>query len=335
MATLQGTVISFVLMAGIIVVIVTILLPNKRFLLRPPLPTERRIKVINANLQSMEVCSQSERLTHLEEVCNKRNITPYHSTIPFYKDYSSFLVDEKHKLLYCILGKTGSTTLRHILSSSIVRHKRPYTAHEGMKWLEEYPVKERYEKVNSYYKMILVRHPVHRLISCWNNKFRWPRSKQFMWRGIEPSLNIFANNSKEIIKYQPRRQGGFIVSFNTFLKFVIFADKDPRVFDFHWNQYYQVCHPCEIKYDLIIKLETLSEDVKLLLKQISLDNTELPYLNQMTVNSREEEKIINGTNEELLKQVISAYSIDMDLFGYFWSPSEQTGKCQYATYSCC
>ena len=252
MATLKGTLFVLVIIVFTTFAIVFNQLQLKMDLQTSPLLKRRSIEVRNNKPPLMKVCSQSQRLTHLREVCSKRNITPYQSTLPFYKDYSNILVDEKHKLLWCIIGKTGTNSLRNILSGSIVKHKPPYANLEGMKWLRTIPVQQRYEKIKSYYKIILVRNPLYRLISCWDNKFRY-LDHNITFKVVMSCLNIFEQSSSENIGYLPKKEGGAIVSFNTFLKFVNFALTDGRVFNNHWSKYHELCHPCEIEYDLILK----------------------------------------------------------------------------------
>lgn len=53
---------------------------------------------------------------------------------------------------------------------------------------------------------------------------------------------------------------GHDVSFPEFVKFIIFSEKTLRMGDRHFMPMYEHCWPCQIKYDVIGKMETFKND---------------------------------------------------------------------------
>lgn len=81
-------------------------------------------------------------------------------------------------------------------------------------------------------------------------------------------------------------------------------------------QVYRLCHPCQVKYDFIGKLETLETDAEHLLKLLKVDNLHFPSgARNRTAASWERDwfaKIPIAMRRELYK----LYEPDFELFGY-------------------
>ena len=126
-------------------------------------------------------------------------------------------------------------------------------------------------------------------------------------------------NRHEELKLHPE----WMVSFSGFLNFVVNYKTDgPR--DIHWTPMTELCGPCSINYDYITSLETISEDIKTISKQLKLpENTQFPEMNKkagLTFQSQSVKlaKIYfeKGISREILKKVYDMFFLDFELFGY-------------------
>ena len=91
------------------------------------------------------------------------------------------LVDEKLKVIYSFIPKSGCTTWKHLwkgnLSGKAVKGEEythmTYINKYGLKFVSQYPVKERdgFLTDDTFIKFLVVRHPYDRLLSAYADKF--------------------------------------------------------------------------------------------------------------------------------------------------------------------
>ena len=120
-----------------------------------------------------------------------------------------------------------------------------------------YTEEQRVMRLKTYFKFLLVREPLHRLLSAFKDKFLGNTTAS---REVSRSAKAMIVNS-----YRPHdyvRNGKNLVTFPEFIKY--FSDQRKR--DHHWRQYDKICHPCLVKYDFTGKLENLSEEGPSLLR---------------------------------------------------------------------
>ncbi|XP_045171702.2 carbohydrate sulfotransferase 11-like isoform X2 [Mercenaria mercenaria] len=104
------------------------------------------------------------------------------------------------------------------------------------------------------YNIMFVREPYSRLWSGYLDKFYLPD----FWQRYGP---IFRHTSKKDCIQN--------ISFEEFLTFI--AENHHATSDMHWTPFYQLCNPCHVKYDVIGKMETFSNDSKFILNKLGHD----------------------------------------------------------------
>ncbi len=97
-------------------------------------------------------------------------------------------------------------------------------------------VEDTISKHSDYQKYIIVRHPLQRVVSGFYEIQR---------------------------KHDPE---GNMKNFTQALRDYIISE----AFDLHWVEFYDACHPCNIKYDAILKVEMLEMDIKSLNREFHL-----------------------------------------------------------------
>ena len=145
-----------------------------------------------------------------------------------------------------------------------------------------------------FYKFMLVRHPMERLVSCYFDKmvngthkslkgFRrlvkttarairerrrvksnengnrrplgsYPKSNPFV--GFKNSKKRLARNASSS---EMEQKGGVIPTLDDFLEYIL-TDLSGEGFSSHWVPYWRMCTPCHFKYDMILKLESGFDD---------------------------------------------------------------------------
>jgi len=105
----------------------------------------------------------------------------------------------------------------------------------------------------------------------------------------------------------------------TFSEFVTYLT-DPRTsrpFNRHWMPFHEMCRPCQVRYDFIGHLETLSQDADYVLNKIGLRNVKMLYKNSLPKNTSSlvASKVTTLTQDQI-KKLTDVYRLDFLLFGY-------------------
>lgn len=173
----------------------------------------------------------------------------------YHKLIKSAYVVDRFRLMALLTPKTGRTTWQYILwnnsltgsdtglwrDPAVVRKvwQTPVLEKQGVRLVYNYHNDT--TDLDSYYKLLSVRHPFSRLESVYLNKlFRGNLYYERQW-GIE-ILSRYRKRTKNNAHDYSRGKG---VTFEEFLKFVIF---DPE-FDAHYMPLSLAAHPCLIHYE--------------------------------------------------------------------------------------
>ena len=165
-------------------------------------------------------------------------------------------------------------------------------------------------------RFMVVRHPFERILSAYRDKLEHREDREFYYRRY----------GREIVKSQRKGNSTFAnraePTFVEFLKYVVRT----RIFDEHWRPFTAECAPCDMKYQIILKTESLEEEMLFLATKLNL----LDYL--YTLNStgwllqntnphgrtehKYAEQYYGQVPKQLLQQVYMLYEADFRLFDY-------------------
>ncbi|XP_013413266.1 carbohydrate sulfotransferase 8-like [Lingula anatina] len=167
--------------------------------------------------------------------------------------------------------------------------------------------------VREYLKVVFVRHPLVRLLSA--------------YRMLAEGNTVLANLFKML-----KTQNGGTVSLQSFVGFIIKSydpnkgviTREKRLGDDHWAEYFQLCDPCSVQYDIIGHIED-EEDASNFLKLIG-GNFTFPSLE--SVNDTAERHRVHGDTAQKMKEsyaevkeadlrrLLEVFRTDAQLFGY-------------------
>ncbi|XP_059060946.1 carbohydrate sulfotransferase 11 isoform X1 [Achroia grisella] len=119
---------------------------------------------------------------------------------------------------------------------------------------------------------LIVRHPLERLASAYNDKIvhAWPKSFH-----DKMGQRIIKKYRKLLANVQPVPTERYPV-FEEFVAYVLDERKAKRALDMHWTPYTDFCTPCKFNFDVIIKFETLDEDQRFLIQLARLQDVVKP-----------------------------------------------------------
>ncbi|XP_053327097.1 carbohydrate sulfotransferase 12 [Spea bombifrons] len=255
------------------------------------------------------------------------------------RELDHLIVDDRHGVIYCYVPKVACTNWKRVmivLSESLLDRKGvPYQdplqipredVHNSSSHLTFNKFWRRYGKfsrhmmkikLKKYTKFLFVRDPFVRLISAFRSKFEL-ENEDFYRSFAAPILKQYFNQTNVPTNVVDAFSSGTKLSFSQFIQYLLDEKtEEQKPFNEHWRQIYRLCHPCQIDYDFVGKLETLDEDAALLLRQLNIDSLFQfpPSYKNKTASSWEEDwfsKIPLSWRQKLYK----LYEADFVLFGY-------------------
>ncbi|XP_039250038.1 carbohydrate sulfotransferase 10-like isoform X2 [Styela clava] len=227
---------------------------------------------------------------------------------------------DKHKLIACTIPKSGSTSWRKalLISDGVVNASSPEEIAQedafklGMKkrylWLhfKNNSTRTRAEinkRLNEYYRIIVVREPLERIVSAYLDKIVHGRKKY-------ARIALSMHNGT-----------GSHATFEEFVDSII--NKPSTTYDTHWDLYESICDPCRLQYNYIVKLETMSQDAKYVSKITGIDShlltsiksdEKIPLLKHKW--KTEYQEYLESLPKDKLMKLFNIYSRDYELFGY-------------------
>ena len=289
----------------------------------------------NRNLSSFEIMAQTienyrtkfqnqrtnftERRKNLDAVCQKYS-HPYRpesryvtsQDLAHIRNFNYFSFNQKYTMI-CSIHKVGSNSMHNFLLHILEKEwksqrKRNWKPNDGLVDPVEsdrmkLPVTEDcwLECAKNHTNVILVRHPLERLLSAYlyifQNSGRFHDNK-YSWEAFVQNLITHNIEDKEWKTIQD------------------------KVGD-HWQPYWHNCQVCDLnlrpKY--ILKLETMQEDIKDYLSDLGLDNysSKFPWVNSHKSEIATSLRVIefySRLNRTTIQKLYEFYKLDHELFDY-------------------
>ena len=252
----------------------------------------------------------ANRLTHLNMALNPpRNV----------------IVDDKNQLLYCFIPKIACTSWKMVFLQ-LNGYLKPgktlpqyFVNRPGLKRLrslQEYKLPQRRYILGHYKKFMFTRNPYSRVLSVYRNKLE-PES-------TFDRANKWQNTVGKVImsKFQDKSTSAAARNSSlTFPKFISYLLDSSSPDNRHWKSVYESCFPCDVKYNVIGKFETLERDANYILKLIGRDQDVLfPKAEKSSPTNSSKLLILKDYFSKVpsfdMKKLYAKYLFDFQLFGY-------------------
>ena len=264
-----------------------------------------------------------ERFLKMETYCNLNpplNNSRYNVGV----GYDNVLFNDEFELLQCMVPKASSTTWLEMFIKMFGEDVQfeIYLPPSHLIWnnislvnnLDRNITAKRYQ---TYTKFLITRNPFERLLSAYKSKFTlsWgpyeeeigpqiirvnylsdipeykiKKIKKELKNEINMSRIEMARDKILQIKRMDAGLGKLNITFLEFLNYVISQSKTfgRERFDHHWAPITSICNPCAIRYVILAKFETLSED-----SQAILDYVQAKHNNE-SINFPTQEPQVNS-----------------------------------------
>ena len=270
-------------------------------------------------LNRVRHCEWRERNEHASSYCQTQpKAQPQFNSL-------QILVDDLNEVIFCIVYKAASSTMKRYFASMrpgfnfTQVHHPVYLKKKGLTMIRDHSYSKQLHFIKNYKKAIVVRHPLDRLRSCYYNKFVHARHIS----------TLQYNNA--IRKYRVNKKDKSpTMRFDEFVKYVLYNKQDN-----HWKTIQDSCLPCVVKYDYIMRIETLYEDlndftVNILNRSPNEVYTDIYHPGKYKKNIQSDVKhqpeyrlVDDNTLDELLER----YEQDMKMFGYHYDQTSQNATC--------
>lgn len=108
-----------------------------------------------------------------------------------------------------------------------------------------------------------------------------------------------------------------VPTFEDFVNFLVSPRPSKWDGDAHWMEYSRACQPCHHQYDVVIKLETIAEDVIYLREKLGVEPEDYPILlPDMQPHSYDSTGLFATIPRALAIRLYNKYRFDFEAFGY-------------------
>lgn len=295
---------------------------------------------------SVDKREQEARKQSIMDVCSGKDTMEFPGRTRAFeqipnRELDHLIVDDTHQIIYCYVPKVACTNWKRVmvvLSQSLISPSsgKPYTDPEAVppdlvhnsslhltfaKFWRHYGSLSRHLmalKLQHYTKFLFVRDPFVRLISAFRNKFGRPNEDFYRQFG-SVMLRRYGNVSGSLPETAAEAfAAGIKPTFQQFITYLLDPETEKEsIFNEHWRQVYRLCHPCQVKYDFIGRLETLETDAEHLLKLLKVDHLlRFPSGARNRTAASWERDWFAQIPITMRKELYELYKPDFELFGY-------------------
>ena len=283
----------------------------------------------------LSACANSARLRVVQDVCRslgKRAILTQRYIM--YDAVENVLSDDVNHVLFCTPPKAGSSSFKNLwlnytrdVYGGLEVHNETFLRIHNLRYLKTYTRSEIRMRLKTYFKFMITRHPLLRVLSAFRQKFE------------EPNWYYHPRHGRHIeIKYgliPADESKGDNVTFEQFVRYL--DDTNPIIYDPHWRPTSLMCHPCQISYDYIVKLETSYQDYPHIFARLKkVTDSKRRALEEMAkYKAVTDFDLVNGYYNKVPAKYMdifkTKYHLDAHLFGYTWNSTSMSQGCRVKT----
>lgn len=269
----------------------------------------------------------AERRRQLHEACTTHALdVPNNDTLHRANPWE-FLVSRSHHLVWCNVFKAASTSWMYnfnILagySPKFLQHTKTVPLLLARRRYPRPSLTDLEVALNDSVSFIIVRHPLERLLSAYRDKLEYslPHTLHqrlgnriiLKYRTGTPKL---PPQSRKSARKNPRWP-----TFSEFVRYLVDEHRKEETFNMHWAPIAEFCTPCQVRFDVIAKFETLQEDQNYLIHLARLQKIIKPQWKNPAKGHTTTEVVAEYYSQLTKGQILQLYNIykyDFELFGY-------------------
>jgi len=278
-------------------------------------PRPKSMEMHLRKLRMLQTCKKYGNILRAPEMLSKKN---------------TLIWDLEDGLVYCRIAKVASSTW----TTNMLRLDPTFNSDlpESKRWLKEYGAREneafrkypvpatepeRVAALSKATKFLVVRHPLDRLVSSYLDKVADTTKEPNLLKHRDVKNAILAQAGR-----QPKEGQVQVPTFPEFIDYVVketIGLESPRDWKgvMTWKSYFAKCLPCDVKYDVIMKLETHTEDEKWLINTKNLTQlSKVRDWRHLSSNKALREQLLAQLSKAQLEAIYENYKVDFEMFNY-------------------
>ncbi|KAK7068880.1 hypothetical protein SK128_013591 [Halocaridina rubra] len=281
-----------------------------------------------------------KRSAHVEEVCNSLTLNGALAA-KMGSVFENMRWISKHNMIWCPIFKAASTTwvknLLMIAGESKI-HARSLHARARQLFGPPNDPRVRDKLLRESQRMMIVRHPLERLLSAYRDKMLRVRHAHDPFVRIQKAIMLKYPDpdappppAVTAIPDPKNMTDKLPTTHPTFKQFLMKARDDLRtvwnnkgktIVNMHWRPFWLTCAPCHVIYDYIGKVETLDWDQEYIIRKMGLQDllynahTHSSNFDSYNTTSEAARDYFKQVPLSLLKDVVELYKPDFLLFDY-------------------
>lgn len=281
----------------------------------------------------------AERRKYLTEKCAEAELDRPGNDSIHRPNAWEFFVNRDYHLIWCNVFKAASTSWIYNFnrlagySTQFLKSSKAVPVSLARQRYPRPTAEELAHYLNDSVSFLIVRHPFERLLSAYRDKLEQSLPNTFHSKlGVRIVNQYRIKDRKNRIKHSPRYP-----TFEEFVRWLLCEWRAGNELDMHWTPVLQFCTPCQVRFDIIAKFETLQEDQNYLIKHVHLEHIIKPEWKNPTRGPQTRDVMKNYFQQLTKGQIADLYDMfkyDFELFEY--SPNEylEIGRQQAAPIEC-
>ncbi|XP_063701867.1 carbohydrate sulfotransferase 11 isoform X2 [Culicoides brevitarsis] len=264
----------------------------------------------------------SLRAARLAEKCSYYGLDVHGNDSLHKPNAWEFLINHKHHLLWCNVFKAASTSWMYnfnVLAGYSPEFLKKTKLVPLILARKRYPrpsVEELIEAQNGSITFLIVRHPFERLLSAYRDKLQFA-----LPHTLHSALGqkIIRKYREKKFQLKPSKYAIRWPIFGEFAEYLIDEYKAGKMLDMHWTPITQFCTPCQVKFDVIAKFETLDEDQQYLIHKAGLSHLIAPQWKNSGKGKNTSDllkKYYSTLTQRQIREIYEIFKYDFELFGY-------------------
>ncbi|XP_033218892.1 carbohydrate sulfotransferase 11 [Belonocnema kinseyi] len=235
-----------------------------------------------------------------------------------------FLINREYHLIWCNVFKAASTSWMY--NFNLLAGYSPQFL-KATKAVPVYLARQRYPRptaeelgkfLNDSISFLIVRHPFERLLSGYRDKF-----EQSLPHTFHSKLGSYIVSHYRVRDQKGGKQGPRFPLFEEFVRWLLCEWGAGKELDMHWTPVINFCTPCQVRFDVIAKFETLHDDQNYLIRKAGVGHIIKPEWQNPTRGAQTKDVIKHYFTQLSTTQISELYEMfryDFILFDY--SPEE-------------
>lgn len=266
-----------------------------------------------------------DRNDMVRHVCNSQMVR----SRLFQKFSNKSFINREKEVMLCKVPKIASTSFRKVFLAlagmSDVMEMRDDSIYTPKFQSKLTFVKDLHssQEFHRFKKFMFVRNPLKRLLSAYKDKIFaiHPGGRDKVYHQINRLYDEYPGLNRSKINHFSHENGP--LTFEEYLYFVTdWYNSDSQIYSVHEHflDIHSLCKVCDVKYDFIGKMETLSEEVQYIFNRLDINITFPTYKARNKVQKKPTSELVEDSYRplplDLRRKVFNIVKIDALLFEY-------------------